>query len=77
MEVRSNQPGLQFYSGNFMDGSSIGKSGSMYRMGDAVALEPQQFPDTPNQPAFGSLRLDPGETYRNIISWQFGIAPAR
>jgi aldose 1-epimerase len=71
METMSNQPGLQFYSGNFLDGSSIGKAGQLYRMGDAVALEPQQFPDAPNRPEFGSLRLDPGQTYRNIIIWRF------
>jgi aldose 1-epimerase len=71
LEVHSNQPGVQFYSGNFFDGTSIGKAGRLYRMGDAVVLEPQMFPDTPNQPAFGSLRLEPGETYRNIIEFRF------
>ena len=71
METWSNQPGIQFYSGNFLDSTSIGKSGRLYRMGDAVALEPQMFPDTPNQPEFGSLRLSPGEVYRNIIIWRF------
>lgn len=71
MELLSNQPGLQFYSGNFLDGSSAGKAGHLYRMGDAIALEPQLFPDTPNQPAFGSARLDPGESYRNVIIWRF------
>jgi aldose 1-epimerase len=71
MELFSDQPGLQFYSGNFLDGSSVGKSGRLYRMGDAVALEPQKFPDTPNQPAFGSVRLDPGEHYRNAMILRF------
>jgi len=71
METWSNQPGLQFYSGNFLDSTSIGKSNRLYRMGDAVALEPQKFPDTPNRPEFGSARLDPGEVYRNIILWRF------
>lgn len=73
MLLRSNQPGLQFYSGNFLDGSLVGKAGRAYRMGDAVALEPQAFPDTPNQPAFGSIRLDPGETYRHVIEWHFTV----
>jgi aldose 1-epimerase len=77
MEVLSNQPGLQFYSGNFMDGTSSGKSGRLYRMGDAIALEPQMFPDTPNRPEFGSLRLEPGQTYRNVIVWRFGVAEGR
>jgi aldose 1-epimerase len=71
MDVLSNQPGVQFYSGNFLDGTSFGKAGRIYRMGDAVALEPQMFPDTPNRPEFGSLRLEPGQTYRNVIVWRF------
>ena len=74
MEVLSNQPGLQFYSGNFLDGTTSGKAGRLYRMGDAVALEPQMFPDTPNRPDFGSLRLEPGETYRNVIVWRFSTS---
>jgi aldose 1-epimerase len=72
--VLTDQPGLQFYSGNFLDGTSIGKSGRLYRMGDAVVLEPQLFPDTPNRPEFGSARLAPGETYRNRIAWRFSVA---
>lgn len=71
MELLSNQPGVQFYSGNFLDGTTVGKAGRLYRMGDAVVLEPQMFPDTPNQPDFGSLRLEPGQAYRNIIIWRF------
>ena len=70
-ELWSNQPGLQFYSGNFLDGTTIGKSGRLYRQGDAVVLEPQLFPDTPNQPALGSARLAPGEEYRNLIVYRF------
>lgn len=70
-ELWSNQPGLQFYSGNFLDGTTIGKSGHLYRQGDAIALEPQIFPDTPNQPKLGSARLAPGETYRNVIIYKF------
>lgn len=71
MEILSNQPGLQFYSGNFLDATTSGKAGRLYREGDAIVLEPQMFPDTPNQPQFGSIRLDPGQTYRNIIIWRF------
>lgn len=71
MTLLSTQPGLQFYSGNFLDGSTVGKSGRVYRQGDAIALEPQLFPDTPNQPAFGSARLAPGETYLNRIVYDF------
>ena len=72
MTLLSNQPGLQFYSGNFFDGSTAGKAGKFYRMGDAIALEPQQFPDAPNQPTFHSIKLNPGEAYSNTIIWRFG-----
>jgi aldose 1-epimerase len=71
LTLYSAQPGLQFYSGNFLDGTSAGKSGRIYRQGDAFALEPQMFPDTPNHPAFGSARLAPGQTYRNHIVYRF------
>lgn len=71
MEILSNQPGVQFYTGNFLDGTAIGKSNHAYRQGDALALEPQLFPDTPNQPALGSARLNPGQTYRNVIVYRF------
>lgn len=76
MTVLSNQPGVQFYSGNFFDGSAAGKSGKFYRMGDAIALEPQLFPDSPNQRSFPSIELNPGQTYSNIIIWRFGTANA-
>jgi aldose 1-epimerase len=71
MTLTSAQPGLQFYSGNFLDGTTIGKSGHLYRQGDAFVLEPQLFPDTPNQPAFGSGRLAPGQQYSNRMVYQF------
>lgn len=70
-DLLSNQPGLQFYSGNFFDATSSGKSRRIYRMGDAVVMEPQLFPDTPNQQGFPSARLNPGQTYRNIMVYQF------
>ena len=74
-ELWSNQPGLQFYSGNFFNGTILGKSDQIYRMGDAIVLEPQIFPDTPNQPEFGSARLAPGETYYNIMTYRFTAGP--
>ena len=77
MEVLSDQPGLQFYSGNFLDGTVTGKSGRIYREGDALVMEPQRFPDTPNRPAFGSARLDPGQVYETHIVYRFSTAPAR
>ncbi|UUY01478.1 galactose mutarotase [Sphingomonas sp. J315] len=69
-ELWSNQPGLQFYSGNFFDATSHGKSGKIYRMGDAIVMEPQNFPDAPNQKGFPSARLDPGQTYRNVMTYR-------
>jgi aldose 1-epimerase len=69
-ELWSNQPGLQFYSGNFLDGTSSGKGKRIYREGDAIVMEPQIFPDTPNQPSFGSARLEPGQTYRNTMTYR-------
>jgi aldose 1-epimerase len=77
LEVLSNQPGIQFYSGNFLDSTVIGKAGQLYRQGDAIALEPQKFPDTPNRPEFGSVRLNPGETYHNIIQFRFSTSRGR
>ena len=76
-ELWSNQPGLQFYSGNFFDGTVIGKGGQIYRMGDAIVMEPQLFPDAPNQPRFPSARLDPGQTYRNLIVYKFTTGAQR
>jgi aldose 1-epimerase len=76
MDVLSNQPGVQFYSGNFLDATVTGKGGAIYRQGDALCLEPQIFPDTPNKPEFGSARLDPGQTYANRIVYRFSTTPA-
>ena len=70
LEVLSTEPGLQFYSGNFLVGTLIGKDKHVYRMGDGIALEPQVFPDTPNQPEFGSARLDPGQTYHHTMIYR-------
>jgi aldose 1-epimerase len=73
LTLLSEQPGLQFYSGNFLDGTSVGKSGRVYRQGDAFVLEPQLFPDTPNHPTFGSALLNPGQTYHNHILYRFSV----
>jgi aldose 1-epimerase len=74
LEVLSTEPGLQLYSGNFLDGTVVGKRGHLYRMGDGIALEPQKFPDTPNQPKFGSARLDPGRPYRHEMIYRLSVA---
>jgi aldose 1-epimerase len=78
LEVLSDQPGVQFYSGNFLNATRVGKSGHLYRQGDAFVLEPQAFPDTVNQPVFGSARLAPGAQYRNQIIFRLSHAkPAK
>lgn len=71
LEMLSNQPGLQFYSGNFLDGTSVGKQQRMYRQSDGLSLEPQLLPDTPNRPTFGTARLAPGAVYNNHIIYRF------
>jgi len=71
MELLTTAPGVQFYSGNFLDGTSMGKSGRIYRQGDALCLEPQVFPDAPNQKGFPTARLDPGKTYSNTMVLRF------
>lgn len=73
LTVLSEQPGLQFYSGNFLDGTSKGPSDRIYRQGDAFVLEAQQFPNTPNEPQFGSGRLNPGQTYYNQIIYRLTV----
>ena len=73
LEVLSTEPGVQFYSGNFLDGTVKGRGGTVYRMGDGIALEPQKFPDAPNQPAFVSARIDPGQTYRHQMIYRVGL----
>jgi len=71
LEVYSTQPGLQFYSGNALDGSIIGKQGHVYERRSGLAVEPQHFPDSPNHPDFPSTTLHPGEIYRNTIEYRF------
>jgi aldose 1-epimerase len=74
MTLLTDQPGLQFYSGNFLDGSVAGKGARLYRQSDAFCLEPQTWPDAPNRPDFPSARLNPGETYRHVSVFQFSTA---
>ncbi len=77
MEMSANMPGLQFYSGNFLNGTAIGKAGRVYRQGDGLAFEPQYFPDAPNQAAFPSARLDPGQRFVNRMVLRFSAAARR
>jgi galactose mutarotase-like enzyme len=71
MELRTDQPGLQVYTGVWFDGSGRSTTGTPYGKGAGVALEAQLFPDTPNRPEFGSAVLRPGETWRSRIEWRF------
>jgi aldose 1-epimerase len=71
MEVWSAEPGLQFYSGNFLDGTIVGKSGHVYQFRNAIAMEPQHYPDSPNHPNFPTVVLKPGDTYHNTIIYKF------
>jgi len=71
MEVLTDQPGLQFYSGNFLDGSMTGKGGVKYNHRTALCLEAQAFPDSPNKPNFPSVVLRPGEEYKQTTIYRF------
>jgi len=74
MEVLTTQPGMQFYSGNFLDGSIIGKGGTPYVKHSACCFEPQHFPDSPNQKSFPSTVLKPGEQYQHMTAFRFSVA---
>ena len=71
MRMYTTEPGLQFYSGNFLDATLVGTSGRTYRQGDALCLETQHFPDSPNHPSFPSTVLRPGTTYRTSTVHSF------
>jgi aldose 1-epimerase len=71
LEVLTEEPGIQFYSGNFLDGTLVGTSGRTYRQGDGLALETQHYPDSPNHPNFPSTVLRPGERYDTTTVYRF------
>lgn len=71
MEVLTDQPGIQFYSGNFLDGTGAGKNGKPYKFRTGFCLETQCFPDSPNKPEFPTVRLNPGETYKHTTIYKF------
>ncbi|HTL58813.1 MAG TPA: aldose epimerase family protein [Candidatus Limnocylindrales bacterium] len=73
LEVYSTEPGLQFYSGNFLDGTLKGKGGWVYQFRNGFCMEPQHFPDSPNKPEFPSVVLKPGQTYKNLIVYKFSV----
>ena len=71
MEVFTEEPGLQFYTGNFLDGTITGKGGRVYQRRAAFCMETQHYPDSPNKPSFPSTRLDPGKTYHTVTMYKF------
>ena len=73
MEVFTTEPGLQFYSGNFLDGSITGKGGQVYRHRYGFCLEAQHFPDSPNKPGFPSTVLKPGQKYKTTTIYKFSV----
>ncbi|MFZ0501556.1 MAG: aldose epimerase family protein, partial [Steroidobacteraceae bacterium] len=73
LEVYTTAPGVQFYSGNFLGATFVGKHGIVYRQGDAVVLEPQDFPDAPNHRNFPAATLEPGATYHSVIVYRFSV----
>ena len=75
MEISTTEPGLQFYSGNFLDSTLRGKQGVVYGRRSGFAMETQHFPDSPNKPAFPSTILRPGEEYRSRTIYRFGVQP--
>jgi aldose 1-epimerase len=73
LEVLTTEPGLQFYSGNFLDGSLEGRDGQTYELRSGLCLETQHFPDSPNQPDFPSTVLRPGQAYRSATVYRFSV----
>ena len=77
LEVLTTEPGVQFYSGNNLDGSLVGKSGKKYQRRFGFCLEAQHFPDSPNKPEFPSVVLKPGQTYHQTTIYRFGVSHRR
>ena len=73
MEVWTTEPAMQFYAGNFLDGTITGKGGWTYQFRNGFCMEPQHYPDSPNHPAFPTTVLKPGQTYKNTIIYKFSV----
>lgn len=73
LEIYTDEPGVQFYSGNFLDGTFLGKKGIHYPQYSGFCLETQHYPDSPNKPTWPSCRLNPGETYTSECIYKFGV----
>jgi len=75
LDVYTTEPGIQIYSGNFLDGTITGKGGHVYRHRNGFCLETQHFPDSPNQAGFPTTILRPGEVYSSRTVFRFGVTP--
>ena len=73
MEIFTEEPALQFYGGNFMDGSDVGKYGKTFNFRESFALETQHLPDSPNQEQFPSVILHPGDVYQTSSVYKFSV----
>jgi aldose 1-epimerase len=73
LEIRTTEPGVQFYSGNFLDGSAVGKKGAVLAYRTGFCLETQHFPDSPNHANFPSTTLNPGQSYQSKTTYKFGV----
>ncbi|MEZ4827291.1 MAG: aldose epimerase family protein [Bacteroidia bacterium] len=73
LEISTEEPGVQFYTGNFLNGTLTGKNGKVYGYRSALCLETQHFPDSPNQPSFPTTLLSPGETYQTVTVWKVSV----
>ena len=73
MELRTNEPGVQFYAGNFLDGTLTGKGGKVYQYRYGFCLETQHYPDSPNKPDFPTTTLRPGQTYKTTTVYKFSV----
>lgn len=74
LQVSTTEPGVQFYTGNFLDGSQTGKTGVAYARRSGFCLETQHFPDSPNQPAFPTTSLEPGQLFRSTTTWTLSLS---
>jgi aldose 1-epimerase len=74
LTISTTEPGIQFYSGNFLDATEVGAAGKMYRQGDGFALETQHFPDSPNQPDFPDTVLEPDEEFNSTTVYAFSVS---
>jgi len=73
LEVYTNEPGIQIYTGNFLDGTVTGKKGIVYKQRSAICLEVQHYPDSPNKPDWPSVILEPGQTYNSRCIYKFTL----